>query len=46
MKDLTVIIAAIVGFAVTLISGYFIIPFLRKLKFGQTILEEDRKSVV
>jgi len=40
MKDLTVIVAAVVGFAVTLISGYFIIPFLRKLKFGQTILEE------
>ncbi len=40
MNDLTVIIAAVVGFAITLFSGYFVIPYLRKLKFGQTILEE------
>ncbi len=40
MKDLTVVITALVGFAVTLISGYFVIPYLRKLKFGQTILED------
>ena len=40
MKDLTVVIAALVAFAFTLFSGYFIIPYLRKLKFGQTILEE------
>ncbi len=40
MKDLTVIITALVGFAVTLLSGYVIIPYLRKLKFGQTILED------
>ena len=40
MKDLSVIIAAIIAFAVTLFSGYFVIPYLRKLKFGQTILEE------
>ena len=39
MKDLTAVIVAIIAFGVTLISGYFIIPFLRKLKFGQTILE-------
>jgi phospho-N-acetylmuramoyl-pentapeptide-transferase len=39
MKDLTTIIAAIVGFGVTALSGYSVIPFLRKLKFGQTILD-------
>ena len=33
------IIAAVVAFAVTAASGYIIIPFLRKLKFGQTILD-------
>ncbi len=31
--------AAIIAFAVTAISGYIVIPYLRKLKFGQTILE-------
>ncbi len=40
MKDLTVIITALVAFAFTLFSGYFVIPYLRKLKFGQTILED------
>ncbi|MBR5814332.1 MAG: hypothetical protein IKY37_07755, partial [Bacteroidaceae bacterium] len=40
MKDLTVVITALVGFAVTLFSGYIVIPYLRKLKFGQTILED------
>ena len=40
MKDFSVIIAAIIAFAVTAFSGYFVIPYLRKLKFGQTILEE------
>ncbi len=39
MLDLTAIIAALVAFAVTAASGYFIIPYLRKLKFGQTILD-------
>ncbi len=39
MKDFTTIIAAIVGFSVTAISGYFVIPYLRRLKFGQTILD-------
>ena len=39
MKDFTAVIAAIVGFGVTALSGYFVIPFLRKLKFGQTILD-------
>lgn len=39
MKDLTTVIAAIVAFAVTAGSGCFMIPYLRKLKFGQTILD-------
>ena len=37
--DYIVIVAALVAFAVTAISGYFIIPFLKRLKYGQTILE-------
>ena len=40
MKEMTPIIAAAVGFAVTFLTGFFIIPFLRKLKFGQTIRED------
>ncbi len=40
MKDLTSLIAAIVGFVATAVLGIVIIPYLRKLKFGQTILEE------
>ena len=31
--------AAAVAFAVTALSGKFLIPFLRKVKFGQTILD-------
>lgn len=33
------IIAAVLAFAVTAVSGKFVIPFLKKLKFGQSILE-------
>lgn len=40
MKDYTVMVVAIVAFAVTTLLGFFVIPYLRKLKFGQTILEE------
>lgn len=40
MVDLTSIVAALVSFAVTAALGYAVIPYLRKLKFGQTILEE------
>ncbi len=40
MKDSANFIAAIVAFLVTSILGFFVIPYLRKLKFGQTILEE------
>lgn len=39
MRDFTFIIAALIAFLVTLASGYIVIPYLRKLKFGQTILE-------
>ena len=39
MRELTPIIAAIISFLVTAGLGYIVIPFLHKLKFGQTILE-------
>ena len=32
--------AVVTAFVITALSGKFIIPFLRKLKFGQTILED------
>ncbi len=40
MREFAPIVAAIVAFAATALSGFFIIPILRKLKFGQTILED------
>lgn len=40
MKDYTAVVVAIVSFAVTALLGFIVIPYLRKLKFGQTILEE------
>lgn len=40
MKDLTAIIAALASLLITASLGYYLIPFLRKLKFGQTILDE------
>ncbi len=39
MKDLTTVIAAAVSFAVTAGVGFILIPYLKKLKFGQTILD-------
>ena len=39
MKDLTPVIAAAVAFAVTAALGYIVIPYLKRLKFGQTILD-------
>ncbi|MBQ3817098.1 MAG: hypothetical protein II802_02355, partial [Clostridia bacterium] len=39
MRDFTPVIAALVAFAVTALLGYMVIPYLRKLKFGQTILD-------
>ena len=40
MREIAPIVAAIVAFAATALSGFFIIPWLKKLKFGQTILED------
>ncbi|MBQ6847345.1 MAG: phospho-N-acetylmuramoyl-pentapeptide-transferase [Clostridia bacterium] len=40
MGNLTSIISVITSFGVTALLGYVVIPYLRKLKFGQTILEE------
>ncbi len=39
MDKYVTIIAAVVSFAVTSLLGFIVIPYLRKLKFGQTILE-------
>lgn len=39
MKDITPIISALIAFAVTAGLGYIVIPALRRLKFGQTILD-------
>lgn len=39
MNKYVTVVAAIVSFLVTSLSGFIIIPYLRKLKFGQTILE-------
>ena len=39
MKDYTAVVVAVISFAVTAALGYIVIPYLRKLKFGQTILE-------
>ncbi len=40
MDILSLGIAVVAAFVITALSGKFIIPFLRKLKFGQTILED------
>ena len=39
MSDYTAVVVAIVSFAVTTLLGFIVIPYLRKLKFGQTILD-------
>ncbi len=39
MIDFSPIIAAVIAFAVCGILGFFIIPYLHRLKFGQTILD-------
>ncbi len=39
MKEFASVIVAIVAFLVTAALGYVVIPFLHKLKFGQTILD-------
>ena len=40
MKDITPIFGAVISFAVTALLGFIVIPYLHKLKFGQTIREE------
>lgn len=40
MGKYTAVVVAIIAFAVTAALGFIVIPYLRKLKFGQTILEE------
>lgn len=39
MESISCIAAAVIAFAVSAVSGKFLIPFLRKIKFGQTIKE-------
>lgn len=39
MNVISVIITIVVAFGVTVGSGFVIIPWLKKLKFGQTILD-------
>lgn len=39
MNDITSLIAVLVSFFVTTFSGFIIIPYLKRLKFGQTILD-------
>ena len=39
MNTTATLAAAAIGFAVSAGSGYFLIPFLHKLHFGQTILD-------
>ena len=43
MAETEILAAALIAFAVTGISGKWIIPFLRRLHFGQTILEDGPK---
>lgn len=40
MNNLTIIVAAVLGFATAYFLGFPVIPYLNKLKFGQTIREE------
>ena len=40
INDYTTVVVAMISFIVTALLGFVVIPYLRKLKFGQTILEE------
>lgn len=44
MFDVSMIIAVLVAFAISMILGPIVIPFLRRLKFGQTEREDGVKS--
>jgi len=39
MSNIPVIVAAVIAFGVTALTGLWIIPILRRLKYGQTILD-------
>ena len=39
-----ILLSAFVGFALALVLGYFMIPYLKRLKFGQYIREEGPKA--
>ena len=39
MNTTAILVVAAIGFAISAGSGYFLIPYLHKLKFGQTILD-------
>ena len=43
MFDFLPFFAVLVGFVATFILGFFVVPYLKKLKFGQTIREEGPK---
>ena len=40
MSNVAVIVAAVIAFAITGIIGKWFIPYLRKIKYGQNIIEE------
>ena len=39
MENISIAAAAVIAFAVSAVTGKFLIPFLRRIKFGQTIKE-------
>lgn len=43
MVSLTSIVTAAIGFVVVYVAGFFVVPYLKKLHFGQTIREEGPK---
>ena len=42
-NGMIIVITAVIAFVVTSVLGIWLIPFLKKLKFGQTILDEGPK---
>ena len=40
----TIVMSVIISFAISVILGPFVIPFLRRLKVGQTVREEGPQS--
>ena len=43
MDNMPVVAGAVISFLVTALTGFWLIPILRKLKFGQTILDDGPK---